>query len=198
MWKHNIESQGEGCCVFRSIDHAAHWQNVPVLWGFPEWIRAHGLPGGGYSGNVRERITAICRERGEEEPAYLQYEGSDPTILELALSSGRMPCVTYDGHDGVHYNQRIAHMCNLIYLDAHMACLLDNNFPPDRLLWMSRKDFLARYSGWTVILLAPRPPAPPYNVSFAPALPFDSTIWGTLLGHPAVEPLIRFVMGGSV
>jgi len=164
MWKHNVTSRGQGCCVFRSIDHAAHWQNVPELWGFPEWLQKKGLSGGGYPGNVTERIKAICKERGVPETPYIQYEGGkDTTILELALATGRLPGITYDGMDGVHYHGRIAHMTNLAYLDDKMAAILDNNFPPDKLLWMSRADFLKRWSGWAVILLAPRPPAPPHN-----------------------------------
>jgi len=90
-------------------------------------------------------------------PAY-----HDPTILKLALKTGRMPSVTYDGHDP-HYNGSIAHMVNLIYLDDQEACILDNNFI-DELVWMSAREFFERWTGdggWAVILLAPPPPPPP-------------------------------------
>src|SRR5262249_21927697 len=33
----NIASRGLGCCVFRSIDHAARWQDIPALQHMPEW-----------------------------------------------------------------------------------------------------------------------------------------------------------------
>jgi hypothetical protein len=164
MWKHNITSRGSGCCVFRSIEHAAKWQNVRELWDFAEWLQKKGLEGGGYPGNVKERITAICKDRNVPEPPYIQYDGGkDTTILELALQTGRLPGVTYDGRDGIHYHGSIAHMVNLAYLDSTHAAILDNNFPPDKLLWMSRDEFLKRWSGWAVVLLAPRPPAPPHN-----------------------------------
>jgi hypothetical protein len=99
--------------------------------------------------------------------AYLQYEGRDPTILKLALKTGRMPSVTYNGHDP-HYGERvsIAHMVNLIYLDDKQACILDNNFVGENeLVWMSVKEFMDRWEdGWAVILLAPPPPPPPRNI----------------------------------
>lgn len=163
MWRHNVESRGEGCCGFRSVDHAAHWQNVRQLWDFPEWLQAHGRPGGSYPEYMKEMIAAICLDRQAPAVEFLSYEGNDPHILDLALATGRMPAVTYDGKDGVHYDEPIAHVVNLVYLDEQWAAILDNNFPPTQLLWMSRQDFLARWSGWTVILLAPRPPAPPCN-----------------------------------
>ncbi len=165
--KHNISSGGEGCCVFRSLDHAAHYQNVPVLYGFPEWLVKKGLSGGGYDGNVTERIAAIAKDRGMTAPGYIQYSGKDPTILELALHTGRMPGVTYDGRD-IRYSGTIGHMINLIYLDKEHACVLDNNFVGENeLLWMTRQEFLERWagqgSGWCVILLNSRPPSPPRN-----------------------------------
>jgi len=77
-----------------------------------------------------------------------------------------MPSVTYTGHDP-HYGERasIAHMVNLIYLDEHQACILDNNFIGENdLVWMSAKEFMGRWDdGWAVILLAPPPPPPPRN-----------------------------------
>ena len=85
----------------------------------------------------------------------------------IALKTGRMPSVTYDGHDP-HYSGSIAHMVNLIYLDDQEACVLDNNFVGEQeLVWLSRADFLQRWTGgsqgWAVILLAPPPPPVPHN-----------------------------------
>jgi hypothetical protein len=146
---------GAGLCVFSSIGHAARWQNEKRLVDFQKQMTKE--PGGGYPGKVDRMIAKY----GKGAP-YIQYEGHDPTILKVALKTGRMPSVTYDGHDP-HYNGSIAHMVNLIYLDDQEACILDNNFI-DELVWMSAKEFLERWTGdggWAVILLAPPPPPPP-------------------------------------
>ncbi len=157
--KHNTAGKGGrgGLCVFTSLMHAARYQNERALWNFQDQVRNDVT--GGYPGNVDEEIKKYA-------PAvrYLQYEGRDPSVLEAALKSGRMPSVTYNGHDGVHYRGRIAHMVNLVYLDSQTAAILDNNFvEPDQrsILWMSRQEFLDRWiggdSGWAVILLSPAP-----------------------------------------
>jgi hypothetical protein len=146
---------GAGLCVFSSIGHAARWQNEKRLVDFQKQMTKE--PGGGYP----EKVDRMIAKYGKGTP-YIQYEGHDPTILKLALKTGRMPSVTYDGHDP-HYNGSIAHMVNLIYLDDQEACILDNNFI-DELVWMSAKEFLERWTGdggWAVILLAPPPPPPP-------------------------------------
>lgn len=175
--RHNIGSpsprfEGDprslGCCVFSSIDHAGRWQNVLAVYQMPEWMVKSGIQGGGWDRKVDELIPKIAKDRGLPTPDYLQYTGTDPAILEAALKTGRMPCVTYNGHDGVHYRQGIAHMVNLVYLDSQQACILDNNFiGEDELVWMGRQEFLDRWTGggggWCVILLAPRPPPVPHN-----------------------------------
>ena len=146
---------GAGLCVFSSIGHAARWQNEKRLVDFQKQMTKE--PGGGYP----EKVDRMIAKYGKGTP-YIQYEGHDPTILKLALKTGRMPSVTYDGHDP-HYSGSIAHMVNLIYLDDHEACILDNNFI-DELVWMSAKEFFERWTGdggWAVILLAPPPPPPP-------------------------------------
>ena len=97
--------------------------------------------------------------------AYVQHTGGDESFLELALKTGRMPGVTYAGRDN-RYSGPIAHMVNLVYLDADQAAILDNNYP-EKLLWMSRKEFLTRWrdqgGGWAVVLLTPPASPPPYN-----------------------------------
>jgi hypothetical protein len=150
---------GAGLCVFTSISHSARWQAERRLWELQTDMRKE--PGGGYPA----KVDAMIARYGKGAP-YIQYEGRDPAVLELALKTGRMPAVTYDGRDGVFYRSRIAHMVNLVYLDAHSAAILDNN-NPDKILWMSRQEFLDRWtggrSGWCVVLLASRPPAAPHN-----------------------------------
>jgi hypothetical protein len=148
---------GAGLCVFSSIGHAARWQNEKRLVDFQKEMTKE--PGGGYP----EKVDRMIAKYGKGTP-YIQYEGHDATILKLALKTGRMPSVTYDGHDP-HYNGSIAHMVNLIYLDDQEACILDNNFVGEKeLVWMSAKEFQQRWTGdggWAVILLAPPPPPPP-------------------------------------
>lgn len=151
---------GAGLCVFTSIMHAARWANELKLWDFQKQMRAE--PGGGYP----QKVDAMIKKYGKGAQ-YIQFEGQDPAILELALKTCRMPCVTYNGHD-CHYRGTIAHMVNLVYLDSSSACILDNNFiGENQLVWMSRQEFLERWtggrSGWAVVLLSPRPPNPPHN-----------------------------------
>jgi hypothetical protein len=159
-------SDGAGLCVFTSIGHAARWQNVPQLEGFRDWMRKY--PGGGYPDKVDKMIARLVAEKGCEPPAYIQYSGGDPSILELALRTGRMPSVTYNGRDGVLYRGTISHMVNLVHLDAKWGVILDNNnIEENRLLWLPRDEFLKRWrgggGGWAVVLLSPPPPPIPHN-----------------------------------
>lgn len=151
---------GAGLCVFTSIMHSARYQNERALWDFQSKMRSE--LGGGWPEKVDRMIAKYA-----PGTRYLQYEGSNPEVLEAALKSGRMPGVTYNGHDS-HYGGTIAHMVNLVYLDANAACILDNNFIGDNQLeWMTRQDFLQRWtggrSGWAVVLLAPAPAPVPHN-----------------------------------
>jgi hypothetical protein len=154
-------TDGAGLCVFSSIGHAARWQNEKRLVDFQQKMKKE--PGGGYP----EKVDRMIAKYGKGTQ-YIQYEGKDPTLLKLALKTGRMPSVTYDGHDP-HYGTRtyIAHMVNLVYLDDVQACILDNNFIGENdLVWMSAKEFYDRWTGdggWAVVLLAPSPPPVPKN-----------------------------------
>jgi hypothetical protein len=154
-------SDGSGLCVFSSIGHSARYQNERALVDFQKFMRSR--PGGGWPDKVNRMIPACAKWAGQPEPRFFQYEGTDPAILEAALRSGRMPAVTYNGHDP-HYgmNHSIAHMVNLVHLDEKCAAILDNNFTADlSLVWMSRQEFLQRWtgggSGWAVVLLSPAP-----------------------------------------
>lgn len=164
--KKNIASRGLGCCVFRSIEYAARWQQVPELYDLPEQMVHAGIEGGGYP----EKVTRILQKFGPQVQ-YIQDTSGDPEILEAILRSGRLPCVTYNGRDGVHYHGPIAHMVCLPYFDraGGWACVCDNNFPgAAQFLWMSCDEFLTRWrggggGGWVVALLSTPPPPVPHN-----------------------------------
>lgn len=165
--KKNIESKGLGCCVFRSADHAAYYQQIPELYRMPEWMKERGIEGGGYPSKVDKLIAQICKERGVPTIPYIQHEGGDPAFLDRAMQTGRMICVTYDGHDPRYgMNTSIAHMVNLVYLDDKYAAIFDNNFVENP-LFMSRDDFIKRWKGnnggWAFVLLASPPPQPPVS-----------------------------------
>jgi hypothetical protein len=156
---------GGGLCVFTSIDHAARWANEPTLIGFRDFMRRY--PGGGYPEKVDESIPRMARSKGLPVPAYVQHTGGDPEFLRLALKTGRYPCVTYSGRDGVFYRGSVAHMVNLVHLSERWAVIHDNNFP-GRWLWMPPAEFLARWQssggGWAIVLLKPGPPPIPINL----------------------------------
>lgn len=158
---------GSGLCVFTSIDRAARWGNNPVLTGFRDWMEHY--PGGGYPEKVDQMIAKRYAEYKKSNPdakppRYLQNTTGDVSLLELALKTGRMVCVTY-GYSP-RYGKNIAHMVNLVYLDAEWACVGDNNFPGmEEYEWVPRGEFLRRWNlgggGWSVVLLdVPAPPAP--------------------------------------
>lgn len=163
--KANISSSGRGCCVFRSGDHAAHWQNEPALYGWPEWMVSKGIEGGGYPEKVDKLIPEIAKDRGLPVPNYAQHTGGDATVLERMLATGRMVCVTYDGRDGF-YKGSVGHMVNLVFLNDKEAAILDNN-RINHYVVMSRNEFIDRWKaaggGWAWCLLNPPPPAPPKN-----------------------------------
>jgi hypothetical protein len=147
---------GAGLCVFTSIMHSARWQLEPSLYDFQDKMRQEA--GGGWPGKVDMMIPKYGQ--GVD---YLQYEGRDMTVLAVALRSGRLPSVTYSGRDP-HYRGSIAHMVNLVHLDAEWACILDNNFiGANDLVWMTPTEFFDRWSGkgsgWAVVLLK-APPQP--------------------------------------
>ncbi len=164
--KKNIASKGLGCCVFRSIDYAARWQQVPELYDLPEKMRDAGIPGGGYP----DKVAKILRQFGPDV-SYIQDTSGDADILAAILKPGRMPCVTYSGHD-CHYGmgRSIAHMVSLPYFDRQTgwACVMDNNFPDETsLVWMGPDEFLKRWQGggggWVICLLKSPPPPAPHN-----------------------------------
>lgn len=159
-------SDGAGLCVFTSIQHAACWQNVEVLWEFQKYMTRY--PGGGYPSKVDRCIDAICKERSMPKPRYIQIESADIEVLKLACKTGRMPSVTYSySPSGRYGGARIAHMVTLLHADDKWFCVMDNNFP-QTYEWMTPAEFRRSYTGggrtgWSVIFLDPGPPPPPRN-----------------------------------
>ncbi len=150
---------GSGLCVFTSIEIAGRWQNVAELQGFQEKMKHE--PGGGYP----EKVDAMMRKYAPHV-RYVQYTGKDPSMIRLALKTGRAACLTY-GYSP-RYGQRIAHMVDCVHYSDRWAAVLDNNFPgEDRYEWMSPEELQRRWQmgggGWLVVLLDPGPPPVPIN-----------------------------------
>lgn len=167
--KKNIGSprpNGPGCCVFRSAELAADFQNIPALNDFAEWMVENRIEGGGWPEKVDKLIPQIAKSRNMAVPAYVQHTAGDVAFLEQAIKTGRMPCITYDGRD-MHYGMRtrIAHMVNLCGISSaangeRFFTIYDNNFVgPEQLVHLSEKDFLSRWrgnqGGWAYVLLGP-------------------------------------------
>lgn len=171
----NIASKGLGCCVFRSLDHAARYQNIPALVNFPEWMVSKGIPGGGYPSKVESLIPRIAKDRGLPEPVYMQIENStDLELLHKALKSGRMVSITYSRSPTSRYGgSSIAHMVNVVHCDStsksgkKWVAVLDNNYIGENAYeWMEHSEFLNicnRGGFWAVILLEAPPPPIPHN-----------------------------------
>ncbi len=161
--RNTVGTDGSGLCVFTSISLSAIFQNVPDLMGFRDWMKKYR--GGGWPQKVDQMIAALCKEKGVDKPAYLQVEGNDLAILELACKTGRLPAVTYGISPTKRYGgQWIAHMVNLSHARGDEFAVVDNNYPGSW-EWMTRAEFQRAYKGrgqgWCVVLLsAPPPPAP--------------------------------------
>lgn len=170
LHRRNTSSQGQGCCVWTSIHHAALWQNVPAFQEAPRWVQQHGIPGGAYPGAVQKHLPQMAKERGEAQtPVFLNYQGSDLEFLKLACRTGRMPGVTYAfSPTGRYGGGKIAHMVNLVAASDKWFAVLDNNYVGGQQIeWMSPEEFRKTWTGmgggWAVVLLAPPPPPPPHN-----------------------------------
>ena len=166
----NIGSRvdGAGMCVMSSIEMGARYANLEEVRGLRDW--AARQPGGGYPEKIDRQIKQYSEQKRITAPAYLQYEGKDPSILRDALRGGRIAAVTYAGNDGVRYRGPIAHMVCLVAYDpkSDWAAILDNNaVGANELLWMKLADFNRRWlgnsGGWAFVWLAPPPPPIPKN-----------------------------------
>jgi len=194
-------SDGAGLCVFTSVEQAARWQNVRELEGFQSWMTRR--PGGGWPAKLDQMIEQYCASVGQKAPSYIQHTGGDADILDLAIKTGRMPCVTYAGRDDF-YKGRIAHMVNLAHLDDRTAAIIDNN-RPGVWVWMSRDEFMARWrdmrGGWAVVLLASPPPphAEPPRWAALGNLSVEQCVNGMCMPGqplPQIEPVARPVSVG--
>ena len=150
-------ADGKGLCVFASMTMAGRWHNVRALFDVIHRINE----GGGWP----EKVDQVFKQHAPDL-RYVQYEGTDPSILDKALSEGRIACVTY-GYGERYQMQTIYHMVCLVHLDAKYAAILDNNFP-GTYEWMPREEFLRRWvhpsgKGWAFVMLAPPPPPVPHN-----------------------------------
>lgn len=164
----NIGSKvdGAGMCVMSSIEMAARFCGMDQYRGLRDWCANE--EGGGYPSKVDKQLAAFCKAKSLPQPQYVQYEGPEPgPILDAALSSGRMACITYGWSP--RYGKQIAHMVNLVKYGGKYSVVLDNNFTGvNRYEWMDRDELLRRLSyprkiGWVFVWLAPPPPASPRN-----------------------------------
>jgi hypothetical protein len=164
---HNIGSHvdGAGMCVMSSIEMALRYQGLDDLRGLRDWCAQSA--GGAYPSKVDQQIPAYCKQKNVPVPEYGQAERDSLATIKAILATGRIACVTYDGHDGVRYRGKIAHMVCVVHCDEKFVCLLDNNaVGENELLWMSPEDFQTRFQGgggWVFFWLAPAPPPCPRN-----------------------------------
>jgi hypothetical protein len=187
---------GSGLCVFTSIEMAGRWANEEALRGLQQKMTHE--EGGGWP----SKVDAILAKYAPDV-RYVQYSGTDPSILKLALKTGRMPGVTY-GYSP-RYGSRISHMVNLVHFSDKWAAVLDNNFPgEDQYEWMRPDEFLYRWKlgdtkGWAVIPLAPPPPPIPLNRDAAP--PKGERVigqgWGRVPSAPVGVPTSPTVSAAS-
>ncbi len=165
---------GAGLCVWTSINHAGLWANEEQLFDLQKKMTQR--EGGGWP----EKVDKVLPELAPGVP-YMQYTGTDPAVIKLALRTGRMPCVTY-GYSPRYVGPRnpagrISHMVNCVHLSDRWACVLDSNFVPETpqqkddpktYEWMAPAEFQARWTagdgtGWVVVPLHVGPPPIPVN-----------------------------------
>lgn len=151
-----------GLCVWTSIDMAALWMGIQELIGIRDVMRKE--PGGGWP----ERVEKVIKAKAPHVD-FVQYEGSDASILDATIKTGRPVCITYGYGD--FYRKRglakISHMVLLVHLDSKWAAIRDNN-DVEQITWMPREELLKRAmypSGkfWSVSILGTPPPPIPRN-----------------------------------
>jgi len=165
-------SDGLGLCVFTSIGMAADWANVPQLVDFQGFMKRR--PGGGYPSKVDAMIKAICAEKGQPVPEYLNVEAADIDLIDAALAAGHVVCCTYSRSPTRRYKgATIAHMVCIVHGDpkgnngAGCYAILDNNYIGEsNYEYLSRAELASVRPRWCVILISqPGPPPPPAPLS---------------------------------
>jgi hypothetical protein len=154
---------GAGLCVFTSITHAGRWANETSLFDFQQKMKSE--QGGGWPEKVDQMM-----QKYAPSVDYVQYSGPDPSIIKLALHTGRMPCVTYGYSPRYGGSGRISHMVNCVHLSEKWAAVLDNNFPGETTYeWMTPQEFQYRWQlgggGWVVVVCHEGPPPIPVNTT---------------------------------
>jgi hypothetical protein len=126
-------------------------------------------PGGGYPEKFDKMLAEYCKENGVAVPRYIQVNTTDLPILQKALATGRMACITYGWSPSGRYGgSTIAHMVNLTHADDRWWGVLDNNYET-QIEWLTKDEFLKAHTakgrdrGWAIIFLDPPPPGPFHN-----------------------------------
>jgi len=139
-----LGNRRQGSCVWASTVSLLRWQG---RYRTADWVR------GNYSGGSWPDDHVAKLERAGIRYAYVT--NGDVRFLEWCLRTRRGAGVTVLGG---------AHCVNLVFLDEHWACLLDNN-DVQRYRWVPRATFLAEWQasyGWGfTVVYAPTPPLPP-------------------------------------
>lgn len=155
---------GAGLCVWATINHAAHWQNINELKTIFEYMGKQ--PGGGWPGKVDKYLKGKFNFT-----RYVQAEGMENVLplLEYAANTNRMACITY-GWD--RSGAKIAHMVNCVFF-GEVGCALDNNHPRTW-EWMTKEELLRRIrsshlvssgdASWIIVFLDDPPPPVPGKI----------------------------------
>jgi len=165
----NLEgSDGLGLCGYASNSMSMDWHNHREGRELLNWMTHR--PGGAYPAKFDKDMRDFWASKNQPVPKYMHYEGKDLSVLDKAVSSGRMVAGTYyRSPTGRYGGKRIAHMVDWVHADGTRYCVLDNNFPGDAAYeWMTRdeaertiKDGQGKM--WLVIYSNPPPPPPPHN-----------------------------------
>lgn len=170
-------SDGAGLCVYTSVTLSAKWHNLSEMYGLRKF--AEGRPGGSYPEKLASDIKTYAARNNVKAPDYVQHTGGDDGFLDLVLQTRRYPGITYAGRDDF-YDSTIAHMVNMVHLDANYGTIQDNN-RPGKWTTDTRQKMLNRWKGlddngkplivrpygpvgggWAFVWLAPpAPPIPP-------------------------------------
>lgn len=161
-------NDGLGLCVYASNAMAMDWHGIRGGRDLLQFMTRR--PGGGTPRKFDEDMKAFWASKGKPVPRYFHYEGSDMSVLDRAVSSGRMVCGTYcRSPTGRYSGKRTYHMVDWVHADGQRYAVLDNNFVGDAAYeQMSRSEAERcvkdeRGNMWLVIFAAAPPPPPPHN-----------------------------------